>query len=124
MTDYDIYAKDGRRKKVRTTIPDVSAPPLPDLVQRGLLRRRNRRSAPVGTSPTWRPGRVGSTWPTSSTSASRRIIGSRYGDHMRSELVDGRHRHGSRHTGRRRRRHDVPPRPRVPVHVAETSEAL
>ena len=27
-----IYAKDGRRKKVRTTIPDVSAPPLPDLV--------------------------------------------------------------------------------------------
>ena len=27
-------AADGRRKKVRTTIPDVSAPPLPDLVKR------------------------------------------------------------------------------------------
>lgn len=29
-----IYAIDGRRAKVRTTIPDVSAPPLPDLVRR------------------------------------------------------------------------------------------
>jgi len=29
-----IYAIDGRRAKVRTTIPDVTAPPLPDLVQR------------------------------------------------------------------------------------------
>lgn len=29
-----IVAKDARRKKVRTTIPDVSAPPLPDLVKR------------------------------------------------------------------------------------------
>jgi putative transposase len=34
MADNDLHAKDGRRKKVRTTIPDVSAPPLPDLVQR------------------------------------------------------------------------------------------
>jgi transposase InsO family protein len=34
MAEYGIYAKDGRRKKVRTTIPDVSAPPLPDLVGR------------------------------------------------------------------------------------------
>jgi len=30
----DIYAIDGRRAKVRTTIPDVLAPPLPDLVKR------------------------------------------------------------------------------------------
>jgi putative transposase len=29
-----IYARDGRRPKVRTTVPDVTAPPLPDLVQR------------------------------------------------------------------------------------------
>ncbi|MEX1262788.1 MAG: IS3 family transposase [Actinomycetota bacterium] len=29
-----IYAIDGRRAKVRTTIPDVSAPPVPDLVRR------------------------------------------------------------------------------------------
>lgn len=34
MATYGIYAKDGRRKKVRTTIPDVAAPPLPDLVKR------------------------------------------------------------------------------------------
>jgi putative transposase len=34
MAAHGIYAKDGRRKKVRTTIPDVSAPPLPDLVKR------------------------------------------------------------------------------------------
>jgi transposase InsO family protein len=34
MAEHAIYAKDGRRKKVRTTIPDVSAPPLPDLVKR------------------------------------------------------------------------------------------
>ncbi len=34
MADNGLYAKDGRRRKVRTTIPDVSAPPLPDLVRR------------------------------------------------------------------------------------------
>lgn len=34
MAEHGIYARDGRRKKVRTTIPDVSAPPLPDLVGR------------------------------------------------------------------------------------------
>lgn len=34
MADNGIYAKDGRRPKVKTTIPDVTAPPLPDLVQR------------------------------------------------------------------------------------------
>jgi len=34
MAENGIYAKDGRRRKVRTTIPDVSAPPLPDLVKR------------------------------------------------------------------------------------------
>ncbi|MGH9208455.1 MAG: IS3 family transposase [Acidimicrobiales bacterium] len=34
MAEHGLYAKDGRRKKVRTTIPDVTAPPLPDLVRR------------------------------------------------------------------------------------------
>ena len=29
-----LYAKDARRKKCRTTIPDVSAPPLPDHINR------------------------------------------------------------------------------------------
>jgi putative transposase len=32
MAENGIYATDGRRRKVRTTIPDVTAPPLPDLV--------------------------------------------------------------------------------------------
>ena len=34
MAANGIYAQDGRRRKVRTTIPAVSAPPLPDLVKR------------------------------------------------------------------------------------------
>ena len=34
MAENGLVAVDGRRKKVRTTIPDVSAPPLPDLVRR------------------------------------------------------------------------------------------
>lgn len=34
MAEHGIVAVDGRRKSVRTTIPDVTAPPLPDLVKR------------------------------------------------------------------------------------------
>jgi transposase InsO family protein len=34
MADHGLYARDGRRRKVRTTIPDITAPPLPDLVAR------------------------------------------------------------------------------------------
>jgi transposase InsO family protein len=34
MAQNGIYAKDGRRKKVRTTIPDITAPALEDLVKR------------------------------------------------------------------------------------------
>jgi len=34
MAENGIVAKDKRRTKARTTIPDVSAPPLPDLVRR------------------------------------------------------------------------------------------
>ena len=34
MANNCIHAKDGRRRKVRTTIPYVTAPPLPDLVER------------------------------------------------------------------------------------------
>ena len=34
MAENAIVAKDGRRKKVRMTIPDMCAPPLPDLVRR------------------------------------------------------------------------------------------
>jgi transposase InsO family protein len=34
MSTHGIVASDGRRRKVRTTIPDVTAPPVPDLVRR------------------------------------------------------------------------------------------
>jgi putative transposase len=34
MAENGIVAQDGRRRKLRTTIPDVTAPPLPDLVHR------------------------------------------------------------------------------------------
>lgn len=34
MSHHGIYGVDGRRAKVRTTIPDVSAPPVPDLIRR------------------------------------------------------------------------------------------
>ena len=34
MAENGIVATDGRRKKVRTTIPDISAPPLPDRIRR------------------------------------------------------------------------------------------
>lgn len=34
MAENGIYARDGRRRKVHITIPDVSAPPLPDLIER------------------------------------------------------------------------------------------
>src|SRR3974390_2401289 len=37
MATHGVVAKDGRRRKVRTTIPDVSAPPLPDLVGRNFV---------------------------------------------------------------------------------------
>jgi len=50
-----IVARDGRRRRVRTTIPDVSAAALPDLVRRdcsvgepGLRACRDITSVPTG----------------------------------------------------------------------------
>jgi len=34
VAEHGIVGGDGRRRRVRTTIPDVTAPPLPDLVRR------------------------------------------------------------------------------------------
>ena len=34
VREHALYARDARRRKVRTTIPDVSAPPMPDLIKR------------------------------------------------------------------------------------------
>jgi len=53
-----IYAIDGRRAKVRTTIPDVSAPPLPDLVHRDFeVGEQDRRWSGdityIGTGEGW-----------------------------------------------------------------------
>jgi len=54
MAENGIYATDGRRRKVRTTIPDVSAPPLPDLVKRDFTVGEPA-SGPAATSPTSEP---------------------------------------------------------------------
>lgn len=58
MREHGIYAVDARRAKVRTTIPDVSAPPLPDLLQRDFsVGEQDRRWAGdityIGTDEGW-----------------------------------------------------------------------
>ena len=82
-----IYAKDGRRKKVRTTIPDVTAPPLPDLVQRDFSpgQPAKRTCGDITYIPT------GEGWLYMADVldiGSRRIVGYALCDHMRSELVE------------------------------------
>ena len=37
VREHGLYATDARRKKCRTTIPDVSAPPLPDHINRDFV---------------------------------------------------------------------------------------
>ena len=87
MADNGIYARDGRRKKVRTTIPDVSAPPLPDLVTRDFAPGEpgERTCGDITYIPT------GEGWLYMADVldiGSRRIIGYALDDHMRSELVE------------------------------------
>jgi putative transposase len=87
MGTHGIFAKDGRRKKVRTTIPDVSAPPLPDLVA--------RQFAP-GTPGVRTCGDItyiatGEGWLYLADVldlGSRRVVGYAMAEHMRSELVE------------------------------------
>ena len=99
MADHGIYARDGRRRKVRTTIPDVSAPPLPDLVKRdfasGEPGQRDLRGHHLHPAPT----KAGSTWPTCSISAAGGIVGFAMDEHMPTELVAERPRHGHRQPG-------------------------
>jgi len=86
MAAYGLYARDGRRKKVRTTIPDVSAPPLPDLVKRDFS---------VGTPGeracgdiTYVPTDEGWLYVADVEDiGSRRIVGFAMAEHMRTELV-------------------------------------
>ena len=82
-----IYAADGRRRKVRTTIPDITAPPLPDLVKRdfsvgepGLRTCGDITYIPTGEGWLYMADVL--------DIGSRRIIGYALCDHMRSELVE------------------------------------
>lgn len=81
-----LYAKDARRKRVRTTIPDVSAPPLPDLVQRDFSvgQPGQRTCGDITYIPT------GEGWlylADVEDLGSRRIVGYAMDDNMRTELV-------------------------------------
>ncbi len=86
MAENGIYARDGRRRKVRTTIPDVSAPPLPDLV--------GRRFAPGEPGErtcgdiTYIPTDEGWLYLADVLDiGSRRIVGYAMDEHMPTELV-------------------------------------
>ena len=93
MAEHGIYGQDGRRKKVRTTIPDVTAPPLPDLVKRDFAvgEPARRTCGDITYIPT------GEGWLYLADVLDigcRRIIGFALCDHMRTELVEPRPRHG------------------------------
>jgi putative transposase len=86
MADNGLYAKDGRRRKVRTTIPDVSAPPLPDLVRRDFSvgEPGERACGDITYVPT------DEGWlflADVEDIGSRRIVGFAMDDHMRTGLV-------------------------------------
>ena len=86
MATNGIYAQDGRRKKVRTTIPDVSAPPLPDLVTRDFSvgKPGERTCGDITDVPT------DEGWLYLADVldlGSRRIVGFAMADHMRTELI-------------------------------------
>jgi hypothetical protein len=68
MAQNGLCAKDGRRRKLRTTIPDISAPPLSDLMARDFSVGEPGERA-CGDIPTSPPTRAGCTWPMCSTSA-------------------------------------------------------
>ena len=115
MADNGLYAKDGRRRKVRTTIPDVSAPPLPDLVRRDFsVGEPGERTCGdityIGTDEGWL------YLADVLDLGSRHVVGYAMGERMPYELVAGALEMAVGHARRRRRRHGLPPRPRGPVH--------
>ena len=88
MADNGLYAKDGRRRKVRTTIPDVSAPPLPDLVRRDFsVGEPGERTCGdityIGTDEGWL------YLADVLDLGSRRVVGYAMGERMPYELVAG-----------------------------------
>ncbi len=88
MAAYGLYACDGRRKKVRTTIPDVSAPPLPDLVKRNFsIGSPGERAC---GDITYIPTAEGWLYLADVLDlGSRRVVGFAMAEHMRTELVAG-----------------------------------
>ena len=87
VKEHGLYARDARRKKVRTTIPDVSAPPLPDLVQRDFsVGESGRRTC---GDITYIPTDEGWLYLADVEDlGSRRIVGYAMDDHIRTELVE------------------------------------
>ena len=86
MATNGIYAKDGRRKKVRMTIPDVSAPPLADLVTRDFsVGKPGERTC---GDITYIPTDEGWLYLADVLDlGSRRIVGFAMADHMPTELI-------------------------------------
>lgn len=86
MVENGIVAADARRKKLRTTIPDVSAPPLPDLIGRDFSvgEPARRTCGDITYVPT------GEGWLYLADVldlGSRRIVGYAMGEHMATALV-------------------------------------
>ena len=86
MAQNGLFARDGRRKKLRTTIPDVTAPPLADLVKRDFSvgapgERACGDITYVATDEGWL------FLADVCDIGSRRIVGFAMADHMRTELV-------------------------------------
>jgi transposase InsO family protein len=83
---YGLYATDARRKKMRTTVPDLWAAPLPDLVQRVFrVGEPGRRTCGVITYI-----RTDEGWLYLASVldlGSRRLVGYAMESHMRTELV-------------------------------------
>jgi transposase InsO family protein len=86
MADNGIYARDGRRKKVRTTIPDISAPPLPDLMRRDFsVGEPGERAC---GDLTYIPTEEGWLYLAHVEDVgSRRVVGFAMDDNMRTDLV-------------------------------------
>jgi len=86
VTTYALYATDARRKKVRTTIPDLWAPPLPDLVRRDF--RVGEPGLRTCGDITYIRTDEGWLYLASVLDlGSRRIVGYDMDDNMRTELV-------------------------------------
>jgi len=86
MAANGLHARDGRRRKIRTTIPDLTAPPLPDLIGRDFhVGDPGERSC---GDITYVPTDEGWLYLADVLDlGSRRVIGFAMESHMRTELV-------------------------------------